>query len=107
MNVKTATGHDGISSKILKLARPVIVKPITNLINLTIECSKIPDNAKDAMVTPLHKKNSSLDKENYRHVRILPVISKIFEKAINAQLCIVFSLTFLHSGQDKDARAHS
>ena len=38
LNVKKATGHDGISSKILKLARPVIVKPITNLINLTIEC---------------------------------------------------------------------
>ena len=77
LNVKKATGHDGISSKILKLARPVIVKPITNLINLTIECSKFPDNAKKAMVTPLHKKNSNLDKENYRPVSILPVISKI------------------------------
>ena len=31
INIKKATGHDGISSKILKLARPVIVKPITNL----------------------------------------------------------------------------
>ena len=59
------------------------------------------------MVTPLHKKNSNLDKENYRHVSILPVISKIFERAINAQLCSFFSLTFLHSGQDIDARAHS
>ena len=46
LNVKKATGHDGISSKILKLARPVIVKPITNPINLTIECSKFPGNAK-------------------------------------------------------------
>ena len=60
LNVKRATGHDGISSKILKLARPEIVKPITNLINLTIECSKIPDNAKNAMVTPLHKRIAAL-----------------------------------------------
>ena len=58
--LKSATGLDGISSKILKLARPVIVKPITNLINLTIECSKFPDNAKKAMVTPLHKKIATL-----------------------------------------------
>ena len=55
LNAKKATGHDGISSKILKFARPVIVKPKTNLINLTIECLKLPYNAKNAMVTPLHK----------------------------------------------------
>ena len=94
LNVKKATGHDGISSKILNLARPVIVKPITNLINLTIEYSKFPDNAKKAMVTPLHKKNSNLDEENYRPVSILPVISKIYERAINEQVCIFFSQHF-------------
>ena len=44
LNVKKATGHDGISAKILKLAKPVIVRPITGLINLTIECSEFPDN---------------------------------------------------------------
>ena len=111
LNVKKATGHDGISSKILKLARPVIVKPITNLINLTIECSNFLDNAKNAMVTSLHKKNSNLDKENYRPVSILPVISKIYEMAINEQLCrflVNISMnTSLLSGQDLDVKAHS
>ena len=46
------------------------------------------------MVTPLHKKNSNLDKENYRPVSILPVISKIHERAINEQLCSFFSQHF-------------
>ena len=94
LNVKKATGHDVILSKILKLARPVIVKPITNLINLTSECSKFPDKAKYAMVTPLHKKNTNLDKENYRPVSILPVISMIHERAINDQLCSFFQSKF-------------
>ena len=32
-NSKKATGRDGISAKLLKFAKPAIVKPITNLIN--------------------------------------------------------------------------
>ena len=94
LNVKKATGHDGISAKVLKLARPVIVKPLTDLINLTIERSEFPDSTKNAMVTPLHKKNSNLDKENYRPVSILPVVSKIYERAINEQLSEFFSQHF-------------
>jgi hypothetical protein len=31
-NVKKATGRDGISAKLLKLAKPVIAKPITKMI---------------------------------------------------------------------------
>lgn len=36
LNIKKATGIDGISVKVLKLAQPVITKPITELINKTI-----------------------------------------------------------------------
>ena len=49
---------------------------------------------KNAMVSPLHKKNSNLDKENYRPVNILPVISKIYERAINEQLTSYFNQHF-------------
>ena len=38
-NLKKATGCDGISTKILKLAQTTVVKPITNMINLTIKKS--------------------------------------------------------------------
>ena len=51
------------------------------------ECSKLLDNAKNAMVTPLHKKNSNFDKEIFHPISILPVISKIYEREINEQLC--------------------
>ena len=46
------------------------------------------------MVSPLHKKNSNLDKENYRTVSNLPVISKIYERAIHEQLTSYFSQNF-------------
>ena len=82
------------SAKILKIVKPMIVRPITDLINLTTECSEFPDNTKIAMVSPLHKKNSNLNKENYRPVSIVPVISKIYERAINEQLTSYFNQHF-------------
>jgi hypothetical protein len=35
-NVKKATGIDGISPKLLHFAKPVITKPLTNIVNLAI-----------------------------------------------------------------------
>ena len=41
---------------------------------------------KRANITPIHKKNNPLDKENYRPVSILPLLSKVYERAIINQL---------------------
>ena len=49
---------------------------------------------KKAMVSPLHKKNSTQDKENYRPVSILPILSKLYERAINVQLMGYFEIKF-------------
>ena len=48
------------------------------------------------MISPLHKKNSTQDKENYRPVSILPIFSKLYERAINAQLMDFFE-TKIHT----------
>jgi hypothetical protein len=39
LNVKKATGHDGISPKILKMAQQEIRNPITKLVNKSIDSS--------------------------------------------------------------------
>ena len=36
------------------------------MINLSFQTATFPDNLKIAQVTPPHKKNSTLDKTNYR-----------------------------------------
>ena len=94
LNTKKATGIDGISVKVLKLAQPVITKPITQLINKSITTSTFPDKLKEAQVVPLHKKNNVLDTGNYRPVSILPAISKFFERAIYDQLVKYFNKHF-------------
>jgi len=94
MNSKKATGYDGLSVKMLKLAEPVISKPLTKLINKSIENSQFPSNFKIAQVAPIFKKNSTLDKANYRPVSLLPVMSKVFERAIFTQLMNHFNNIF-------------
>jgi hypothetical protein len=90
INVKKATGIDGISPKLLHFAKPIIVKPLTDVVNLSISTSTFPDRLKEAQVAPIHKKNSVLVKGNYRPVSVLPAISKMFENAIEAQLVNYF-----------------
>jgi len=108
LNCKKATGADGISPKLLKLSKDTVSTSITSLINKSFENSVFPDKLKIAQVTPLHKKNSTLEKGNYRPVSILPTISKIFERAINTQLTHFLTsmaiLIFLHLDLDMAAR---
>jgi len=46
LNIENATGFDGISAKMIKLAKPVITGPITSLINKSIGTSIFPDHFK-------------------------------------------------------------
>jgi hypothetical protein len=101
INIKKATGVDQISSKLLRAGAPVINKHITTLVNNTIKTSVFPTRLKEAHVVPLHKKNDSLDKKNYRPVSILPTISKVYEIVStsvglksNSVLCCVLFLIF-------------
>ena len=51
LKVTKASGPDGITARRLKDAAPVIAKPITYLVNLTISTGLIPTEWKDARVT--------------------------------------------------------
>ena len=91
---KKATGCDGISAKLFKLDKPSIVRPVTIMVNHSFRTSEFPDPLKLAQVAPIHKKNSTMEKGNYRHISILPVISKIDERSINEQLSEFFESHF-------------
>ena len=52
LSLKKATGHDGISAKIPKFAKPVVLQPITFLINETIKVSEFPDEFKKSNGQP-------------------------------------------------------
>ena len=83
---KKATGLDGMSARLLKDAAPVIAKPITYIINLTISTGEIPPELKEAKVTPIFKNGKRTEESNYRPISVLPLVSKVMESAIQVQL---------------------
>ena len=78
-----AVGLDGLSSRLLRIASPIIASPLTKLMNLSINTGLFPNDWKVAKVVPLHKKGSTNDRGNYRPVSVLPVLSKLLERHVH------------------------
>ena len=84
--IKKATGIDNISVRILKENKLTLISALTHLTNSVISGSKFPDCLKIARVTPLFKKGSKTDPNNYRPISILPALSKVIEKILTKQI---------------------
>ena len=84
-------GYDKIPAKLIQMSAGVITKPITNIINLTIQTGTFPELLKTATVSPVFKKEDPLSKENYRPISVLTVFSKIFERYYQSKLLPYFN----------------
>ena len=71
---------------ILKNCVSEISKPLHHFINLSTKTPAIPSNWKIAKISLLFKSGSSSLPEIYRQISILPVLSKILEKAVHKKL---------------------
>ncbi len=87
---KTSTGHDGISSLLLKNLKDVVSPTIATIINKCFDNGVFPDDMKLSKVKPLFKKGDPKLLNNYRPISLLPAVSKIFEKVIFNQLYSYF-----------------
>ena len=77
---------DQISTKVLKLAVPVIYKQLTEVFNFSLKSGEYPDDWKLAKVSPVFKVGERNDPNNYRPISILSTISRVFEKLVYEQL---------------------
>ena len=80
-----STGVDGMHPKLLKIASDVIAKPLSNIFNKSLNSSDIPIEFNTAKITPIHKGNSKTELNNYRPISVLPIPSKILERAVYDQ----------------------
>ena len=79
-------GLDNIDTYIIKLIKHEILPALTHIVNLSIETSTFPAEYKVAKIIPLLKKSDPLNPKNYRPVAILPIVSKIIERAVFLQI---------------------
>ena len=81
-----SSGVDYIDTATLKLVAREILPAITHIINLSISQGTFPTIWKHSKVIPLLKKGDPLSAKNYRPVALLPILSKILEKAVFIQI---------------------
>ena len=79
---------DPLPTKLLKSCLDILLTPITNIVNLSLESGSFPDVLKVSHITPSLKKPSLSkdDMKNYRPVSNLNFISKIIEKIISNRI---------------------
>ena len=79
-------GPYSIPIKLLKILGSRISTHLSQIINSSFSSGTFPDVLKIAKITPIFKKGSKTDKNNYRPISVLSVFSKIFEKLMYTRL---------------------
>ena len=82
LDINKANGHDDISVRMMKICDDAIAEPLKMLFVNSVNQAVFPSQLKKANLNPVHKKNEKYIVNNYRPVSLLPIASKIFEKAI-------------------------
>ena len=86
-----STGVDGLDSYCIKVSAELIAQPLHHIVCLSIIQCKFPTMWKFSKIIPLHKKDSKLERSNYRPVAILSPLSKILERIVYSQVYQYFS----------------
>ena len=84
---------------------PMIIPALTHIINLSIETSTFPKNWKYSKVIPLFKKDDPLNPKNYRPVALVPILSKVLERAVFLQIVEYMELNDLYHPSHHGYRA--
>ena len=87
LNDKKSGTFMNIPVKRLKEVGDIVADALAQIWNEeVIKNKKFAVELKVADITPLHKKLETINKENYRPVSLLPVVSKIFERSMLKQM---------------------
>ena len=78
-----AAGLDEWPGVLIKDSASVISKPLSYLLNLSLKTSQVPRHWKIAKITPIFKSEDSSNTDNYRPIRVLPIASKVLERAVH------------------------
>ena len=86
INSRKATGPFSIPTKLLKLLKHVVSKPLEILFNYSFSQGKIPSSFKISRVIPVYKKGSPTTVDNYCPITLLSIFNRILEKLMYKRL---------------------
>ncbi len=82
----SGAGPDGIEPRYVKLASHILMYPLADLFNMSLQSCELPAIWKHSRITPIYKGGDIIDPQNYRPISIISVIVKVFEKLIYNQI---------------------
>jgi hypothetical protein len=82
IQAKKATGPDGIPARVLKEASTQISPILATIFQQSIDTGSVPDDWREANVTPIFKKGSKSTPANYRPVSLTSIPCKILEHIV-------------------------
>ena len=94
LKIDKASPSLDIQTKIIKENVDIFVEFLWKSINSSNKSFTFPSCLKSPDVTPLHKKAKKDKNDNYRPVRILPILSKCFEKCMFSHMSAYFHDVF-------------
>ena len=100
-------GPDKVSARILKDCLPVILSPLTEIINCSILTSTFPAKWKEAKVIPILKDGDHEEAANNRPLSLLAFTSKVREKILNQFNTYLIDNKRLTSHKSGNKKAHS
>ncbi len=77
-----AAGPDELHPKILRALAPFIAEPLTELLNLTLLTTEVPEDWRTANICPIFKKRNQEETGNYRPVSLTSIVRKVMESAM-------------------------
>ena len=80
LDTTKSSGHDEISTKMLKETALNMTPAVTKLFNMLINLGVLPDEWKIARVSPVPKSSTQSDRTNYCPISLLSVLSRLLEK---------------------------
>ena len=86
LNTDKSPGFDQIHPRVLKETRERIAKPLSIILNDSIQTGEVPHDWRLANITAIHKKGNKALPNNYRPVSLTSICSKIMEKHIRSHL---------------------
>ena len=76
------TGPDDISAQILKATADVVMGPLCNIFNQSLNFGTVPNDWRHANVTPIYKNGDSSKPENYRPINLTCIASKVMKHIV-------------------------
>ena len=86
LDKKKASMDDDMPTKILIGTKDIVSNYLSNSYNDSKNDKKYPMSLKRANVIPVHKEDERTLMKNYRPVSLLPIVSKLFERNMHAQI---------------------